>query len=454
MNSTAQTLSNIYPEHFWIRFSDSDLDLASSIIHNYSNETGKNHACFNQLCLNAIGRWLQEYLGLKTAPSLFHDAIVWEFVNGCGIQVNNKRLVFITSDAIDIEDFGVPKEWVDIPSLAADYYLPVQVDLEQQYLHVWGFISRKSLKFKADYDPIYRLYYVNGDDVIGNLDLLRVLCSNESCLDAKVEVDTLPRISEQEAKDLIDKLSPYSPRLKVKFEKWGALLNDSCWLLKLYQQRTQPLPVLMNLSMWLDGIVEAGWQTFDQFFSNQILAPAFRGKQVRGINLETPKMVKRAVRQLRNSQNQVDFPDDINDIDALVHLLHNTPDETIRWKAADYLWKIAPDHPKSPIRRMMDVGVQLIGNSIALMVGVMRKIDGKIAVLLRVYPIKQEPKLPPGLQLVILDENGELIPGLSAIARSNPLDDYMNLYFSADVGDRFSVQLSLEHTSITEQFVV
>jgi len=119
----------------------------------------------------------------------------------------------------------------------------------------------------------------------------------------------------------------------------------------------------------------------------------------------------------------------------------------------------------------MDLGVKLMEHPIALMVAVLRKLDGQVAVLLRAYPMRDSlqdsyavsapgyanasrTKLPPGLRLMGLYENGAPIPGLEAVARSEPQDDYISLYFSADVGDRFSVRLTLENTSITEQFVV
>jgi hypothetical protein len=158
----------------------------------------------------------------------------------------------------------------------------------------------------------------------------------------------------------------------------------------------------------------------------------------------------------------VAFPSDIEERDALVYLLKNTLDESIRWKAAEYLWTIAPNYPGSPIRRVMDLGVQLMGHPIALMVAVLRKLNGKVAVLLRAYLMcdsqgqrfTSRTLLPPGLRLIGLDENGAPILGLEAVARSEPQDDYISLYFSANVGDRFSVRLTLEDASITEQFVV
>lgn len=468
MKLTIQTLSNIYSEHLWLELSESDLEQAKPASQDYSNETGRNYAYFNGLCLKAFLKWMQENLGLETSLSVFPNEKVlpqiWEFVNGCGINLGNKRLVLIPSDAIDIADFAVPQEWVDIPNWAADYYLPVRVDLDGRYLHFWGFVSRSSLKAKAEYDSVYRVYYVERDLVIPNLDLLEI--ASNFCGDEKGEVTALPKLSETEAEDLIEKLSKpslYSPRLKATFEKWGALLNESYWLQKLYERRVQSVsPAIWTLNRWLDGVVESGWQTFEELFKSQALVPAFRAKRVRGIELETPEKVKRAVRQLYNSQSEVAFPSDIEDRDALVYLLQNTPNESIRWKAVEYLWTIEPNYQGSAIRRVMDLGVQLMGHSIALMVAVLRKLNGKIAVLLRAYPMGDSlgyrfvsnTQLPPGLRLIGLDENGIPISGLEAVARSKPPDDYITLYFSADVGDRFSVRLILEDISVTEQFVV
>jgi hypothetical protein len=208
--------------------------------------------------------------------------------------------------------------------------------------------------------------------------------------------------------------------------------------------------------------VEARWQTFEELFNTKTLAPAFRAKRVRGIELETPEKVRRAVRQLYNSQSEVAFPSDIEERDALVHLLYNTSDESLRWKAAEYLWTIAPNYQGSAIRMVMDLGVQLMGHPIALMVAVLRKLDGKVAVLLRAYAMcdslryrfASRIQLPPGLRLIGLDEKGAPIPGLEAVARSEPQDDYISLYFSAHMGEYFSVRLTLESVSVTEQFVV
>lgn len=449
-----ETLSKIYSEHIWLEFSDSDLQQAEAATRGYANETGRNHPKIARLCLNLLVKYLRD-LGLAANLTPFPGEIAWEVVNGMAIELAAKRLVLIPSDAIDTEDFAVPQEWVDIPSWAADYYLPVQVDLEYQYLHIWGFVSRRSLKAKGEYDATANTYYVEQDVVIANLDLLWVAL--DLCFDEKGEVALLTPLSDDDAKALIEQLSqpsPYSPRLEVKFEQWGALL-DRQWLQKLYQRRIERVqPQLVRLGRWFDGVVDAGWQTMEDWLNAKTLTPAFRSKRVRGIGLDTQELVKRAIAQLYNSQTHVALPANLEPESALVHLMQTTEDDTTCWQAAEYLWAIDPHHPDAAIRRVMDLGIQLIGHPVALMVAVLRKPDSRIGVLLRAYPTGSQNKLPPGLQLLGVTENGASIPGLEAVARNEPQDDYISLYFSADQGDRFGVRLALADASITEYFIV
>lgn len=446
-----EILSKIYSEHLWLEFTESDLQQAEATTRNYSNQTGRNYAKIARLCGNLLVKYIQDLgLSAKFAPP---GEIAWEVVNGTAIELQ-KRLVLIPSDAIDIEGFGVPQEWVDIPSWAADYYLPVQVDFTEKYIHIWGFVSRRSLKAKGEYDAIARTYYLEQDSVIASLDLLWVALDY---LDEKPEVASLSSLSEDDAKALIEQLSQpssYSPRLEVKFEQWGALLERLVWLEELYQRRMERVqPQLVRLLRWFDGVVEAGWQTMEDWLNAKSLTPAFRSKKVRGIRLDTQELVKQAIAQLYSSR-QVALPTNPKPESALVHLMQTTEDDTTCWQAAEYLWAIDPHHPNAAIRRIMDLGIQLMGCPVALMVAVLRKPDHRIGVLLRAYPTGSHNKLPPGLQLLGVNENGASIPGLEAVARNEPLDEYISLYFSADEGDRFGVKLVLADANITEYFIV
>ena len=90
-----------------------------------------------------------------------------------------------------------------------------------------------------------------------------------------------------------------------------------------------------------------------------------------------------------------------------------------------------------------------LGNlAIALMIELTPAID-ETEILLHVYPL-DPPTLPPQLQLVVLDESGTVF----LEAQSRQADDYLQLRFSGSVGERFSVQIALAQSSVTEEFMI
>jgi hypothetical protein len=228
-------------------------------------------------------------------------------------------------------------------------------------------------------------------------------------------------------------------------------LNNQQWREKLYQQRLEVIPT--KLSQWLQGIITEKWQEILSTIDNyRPINPGFLLAAEKISSRESPTDIQRGIRQLYASQKEVEFSEHLTPEEALAKLQHQTQDETIRWQAAEYLWNIDPHYPNAAIRKMLDVGSQLMGHKIALMVGVLSTSNQRIAVLIRAYAMDNFAKLPPGLSLQISDEIGQLIPSLEAIAREKPLDSYLQLYFLADADDRFNVNLSLGDSSIIEQF--
>jgi Protein of unknown function (DUF1822) len=69
---------------------------------------------------------------------------------------------------------------------------------------------------------------------------------------------------------------------------------------------------------------------------------------------------------------------------------------------------------------------------------------------LRIYPGNDSIHLPVDLQLIVLDEAGNT--SMEAQARS--ADDWMQLEFSCQHEEKFSVKIVLGETSLTEEFVV
>jgi hypothetical protein len=139
------------------------------------------------------------------------------------------------------------------------------------------------------------------------------------------------------------------------------------------------------------------------------------------------------------------------DLDTLLTQLRSVPadDEELRWKLVERLWSLKPDHPAAGVRRGVDLGMYLAGAAIALVVSVLPKPDGDLAVLLRVYPT-QQPHLPAGLHLTGRYESGHAF--LEATAREQ--DNYIQLKFSASAGERFGVQVRHGGGEYMEHFMV
>ncbi|MGV2389614.1 MAG UNVERIFIED_CONTAM: DUF1822 family protein [Microcystis novacekii LVE1205-3] len=238
MKVNLDILQQINPKSLWLTFSETEIKQARSILGQYSNQTAKNQALINYLVQICLSNWLKDNLdsSLQIIPK--NHQYLWEFINGFTWQIQDKKVTTIPSQAIDIEGLTIEQEWVDIPDLAADFYLGVQVDLAEKFLNIWGFISRKDVKNLAEYDPIYHQYYLDSEQIIDDLDILW-----QSCLEGESEkgkLESLANLSPATAENLIKKLgkvSPYSPRLDISCQQWLALLNNQQWREKLYQQR-------------------------------------------------------------------------------------------------------------------------------------------------------------------------------------------------------------------------
>lgn len=107
---------------------------------------------------------------------------------------------------------------------------------------------------------------------------------------------------------------------------------------------------------------------------------------------------------------------------------------------------------RSDVRRakLIDLGMQLVGHSIALVVELKPESLGKTGILLQVHPAGSQIFLPPLVQLIVLDETGAIF----LEAKSRRADNYIQLQFSATAGERFSVKVALGEVSITENFAI
>ncbi|NEQ16240.1 MAG: DUF1822 family protein, partial [Moorea sp. SIO3E2] len=291
------------------------------------------------------------------------------------------------------------------------------------------------------------------------------------------------RLSCDEATTLIKQLSqetPYSPRLDIPFAKWQALVSNSKWRKELYKQRSlvYSRKPSINLLSWLDNFLEAGWQTVEEVRARNCqptLRVAYRSQQTRlkdSLNGNSsasspfyeniPEAVTAIIKLLKtNNSKQTNLPaiellgeiahGSLDAIALLADMINTTHDHDLRRQAAVSLGKLDPNHPQAGIRRVriIDLEMQLNGSKVAFMVTLIPEADGGINVHLRVYPTN-EKYLKNNLQLLVLDQQGEIF--LSAQSRS--ADNWIQLEFHGERGDRFMVKLVLVDASFSKEFVL
>lgn len=154
----------------------------------------------------------------------------------------------------------------------------------------------------------------------------------------------------------------------------------------------------VNLSQWLVNAFDAGWQTVEELLNPAQTSPAF---SFRSVNM---------------------------------------------------LEKTELRSPSASVRRakLINLGMQLGGQSVALIVELTPQSQHKTNIVLQVHPAGSQTYLPPLLRLIVLDESGATF--LEAQARNT--DDYIQLRFRGSPGERFSVKVANGDTSITENFVI
>lgn len=383
-----EQLSLACPHHLWLEFSEKEQEKAVPVTQDYSHDAARHRAFLNRLTLAVLLPVLQAESEAFT--QIASPENVWEFVTGFALKIGENRLVIIASEAVDNDEFSVPQEWVDIPEWAADYYLAVQVNLEDGWLRVWGFTTHRKLKNQGRYDAGDRTYSLNVEDMFENLNTLWV--SLKLCPTPKAEIQPLPRLSNNQAEKLIGDLckpSLYSPRLKMPFTQWGALLAADNFREQLYHRRIGKESV--NLSQ---GIFHKLWLFLDELVT------------VHGVNFALARS------EPRSRENESDRPSQVRG-------------------------------------RMIDLGIQLVCHPVALIVYFNPEPNNKWNILLQLRPGSGQTYLPPDVQMIVLDVGEVFLE-----ARSRHADNWIQLEFNGEPGERFSVKVALGDASLVEDFVI
>lgn len=128
----------------------------------------------------------------------------------------------------------------------------------------------------------------------------------------------------------------------------------------------------------------------------------------------------------------------------------------VGWQSVEEI--LAPKAPLLAFRyrhrvtrgKLIDLGIQLPGQAVALVVTLTSETEVQIHIKVQVYPTGEQAYLPPNLTLKVLEGEGVAVME----ARTGSANTHMTLEFSALLGERFSVRVELGDISVTDNFVV
>lgn len=398
-------LMAVYPEQLWIEIEPEAREKAWQQTQNqkYSNAASRWNAYLNCLCLNSFTRWIKEEPDLQETlrvwPAEASLPSIWDVVNGTKLTLGETELVIIPNDKSAFAEFRIPQEWVDIPSWASHYYLAVNLNLEAGWMRVCGYANCERIQQRGRCDRVDRTYVLEPEDLIADLNVMWV--ARELFPAKKLAVNPLPTLSKEQTEKILEQLSQqidYSPRLDLPFEQWASLIANDENRQKLYQLRlakqniAPKQPTATNLSLWLQNIFEAGWQSVDTILGTQRETLAFQFRTNTALNDVSVKGLK-----------------------------------------------------------LIDLGIDLKGNAVMLLVGLTPEIDEKVNIRVQLYPAKGETYLPPNLKLGLLSPSGVTLQEVE----SRSQDNFIQLKrFKSPTGKGFSIQVTLGDVSIKEDFVL
>lgn len=107
---------------------------------------------------------------------------------------------------------------------------------------------------------------------------------------------------------------------------------------------------------------------------------------------------------------------------------------------------------ETPTRSVSKVKeIPLPGHPLVLIINCQLESDGRRDILVRLYPsTEEETYLPQGVQLIILDESGEVF--LEAQSRS--ADNWIQLEFRGEEKEHFSIKVTFGDLSVTDNFAI
>ena len=214
-------------KHLWLEIELEQKESAEQKVENI--DTYQYQSYLNQLASEIILPYIQEEYP-EASLTKFDYVQFWQLgVNGVAIDFDDKRLILIPSDDYDIDELRISQEWIDIPELAADYYLAVQIDVDDSLMRIWGYTTHKELKETGTYCDRDRSYSMTREQIVEDINALWLMRQYFPNKPTKAEIASIPELSKSDLTPLLDRLVNPEIRLirrVILFEQWAYIFNS------------------------------------------------------------------------------------------------------------------------------------------------------------------------------------------------------------------------------------
>jgi len=183
VNVSLRDLQINYPNNIWLEIPEETRQKAWVNSRKNSHPQTRYNAYINYLTVASISSYINDWLEdaifeyddtgnndeLVIKTKIFkQDSLssIWEFINGSIIEVKGIKIALIPDDSLEIDEVCIPKEWLDIPDWRVDYFLPIQINLdnpEESWLRIWGCIKSEEIRNNnfSQYELVDRAYYID-----------------------------------------------------------------------------------------------------------------------------------------------------------------------------------------------------------------------------------------------------------------------------------------------------
>ncbi|MEL7355611.1 MAG: DUF1822 family protein [Cyanobacteria bacterium J06560_6] len=390
------------PKQLWLEIEPSTQAAAWQVSQRVLSPGGRSQVYLNQLCVRTVFDWARDQLDTAAVafPPVDAAPTSWELVTGSCLTMNGIKLALLPTDRIGQDELWVPQEWMDIPGWAANYYLMVKVNPEERWIEGWGYATHKQIKKQGVYDAWERGYSLDGDKLstdVGALWTTLEQCSVE-VIQADTTVETVSEdtvsseVSAAQAESLITRLSNPDvtfPRLSVPFAQWRALLANERLRHQLWTRRlaTDSQPDEVSLSRVLQEVEGA-------------IASGWQSiESVFGAEAQQLAFSRRGEQAEGRQAKDMEF---------------TASNQSVRLVL---LWQL--------------------------------KTDGNLAIQTKLFPSRNEPYLPPNIQLALISNEQETLQ----VIQSERNNNYIQIpEFSCPSGYTFCIEIQLDNQKITERF--